>query len=215
MTALGGALVGVAQLGALEPVAENVPVLSVFTAAASGAEPEADRLSGVALVDLEPEKFDATALLKSVAMTERKQAEAAAAQREAGAPRTDQRSASTCAAGKSGFGTVRSWVAVAGTELRCKFDVDTVHGVAGRAGASDHPSGLALDLMVGRDPGDDLAAYAVKNMDRLGIKYVIYRQRINFGSGWQAMEDRGGATANHMDHVHVSFDRRPPLAARA
>jgi hypothetical protein len=29
--------------------------------------------------------------------------------------------------------------------------------------------------------------------------------RINFGSGSQAIEDRGGTTANHHDHVHVSF----------
>jgi hypothetical protein len=34
---------------------------------------------------------------------------------------------------------------------------------------------------------------------------VIWQQRINFGSGWQLMEDRGGVTANHYDHVHVSF----------
>ena len=34
---------------------------------------------------------------------------------------------------------------------------------------------------------------------------MIWRQRINFGSGWQLMEDRGGVTANHYDHVHVSF----------
>jgi len=48
--------------------------------------------------------------------------------------------------------------------------------------------------MVDRAAGDKLADFALRNRDRLGIKYVIYRQRINYGSGWRAMEDRGGAT---------------------
>ncbi|QJY47877.1 hypothetical protein [Pseudonocardia broussonetiae] len=122
------------------------------------------------------------------------------------AAREEERRANSCADGDSGFETVQPAVTDAGTELRCRFGVDTVYGVAGRAGTSDHPAGLALDLMVDRDPGEQLAEYAVENMDRLGIKYVIYRQRINTGSGWEAMEDRGGATANHMDHVHVSFE---------
>ena len=80
-------------------------------------------------------------------------------------------------------------------------------GVAGRAGTSDHPGGLAVDFMVNRSTGDRLAACTLDNMDALGVKYVIWRQRINFGDGWKPMEDRGGATANHFDHVHVSFDR--------
>ncbi len=59
--------------------------------------------------------------------------------------------------------------------------------------------------MVDRGTGDALAACALANKDALGITYVIWRQRINYGSGWEAMEDRGDPTANHMDHVHVSF----------
>jgi hypothetical protein len=77
--------------------------------------------------------------------------------------------------------------------------------VAGRAGTSDHSSGLAVDFMVDRADGDRLAACALNNRAALGISYVIWRQRINFGNGWQRMEDRGGVTANHYDHVHVSF----------
>jgi hypothetical protein len=83
-------------------------------------------------------------------------------------------------------------------------------GRAGRAGKSDHPSGHAIDFMVNRATGDKLADYALAHMDELGVKYVIWRQRYNDGSGWDAMEDRGDATANHMDHVHVSFDGSPP-----
>jgi hypothetical protein len=59
--------------------------------------------------------------------------------------------------------------------------------------------------MVDRATGDRLAGCALNNRAALGITYVIWRQRINFGNGWQPMEDRGGITANHYDHVHVSF----------
>lgn len=53
--------------------------------------------------------------------------------------------------------------------------------------------------------GDKVAAFALANQAKHRIEYVIYRQRINFGEGWEAMEDRGSITQNHFDHVHVSF----------
>jgi hypothetical protein len=37
--------------------------------------------------------------------------------------------------------------------------------------------------------------------------YIIWKQRyydIRSGGGWDMMSDRGGVTANHYDHVHVS-----------
>ena len=74
---------------------------------------------------------------------------------------------------------------------------------------------LALDLPTseayGKLPtdnhafGDRLAEFAVTNITKYRIEYVIYRQRINFGDGWEPMEDRGSITENHLDHVHVSF----------
>lgn len=85
-----------------------------------------------------------------------------------------------------------------------------VIGRASRSGTSDHPSGHALDFMVGRATGDALADYVLAHQDDLGVSYVIWRQRINHGDGWVAMDDRGGATANHYDHVHLSFSRRDP-----
>lgn len=97
-------------------------------------------------------------------------------------------------------------VAQVGNHVKNKFDIDTVGGKAGRSGTSDHPSGLALDFMVDSSTGDDVAQYVLDNQDKFGVKYVIWEQRYNAGSGWSTMEDRGGATANHMDHVHVSFD---------
>ncbi|OXM54736.1 hypothetical protein [Amycolatopsis alba] len=96
-------------------------------------------------------------------------------------------------------------VAQVGNHVKAKFGVKTVGGVAGRSNASDHPSGLALDFMVDTATGNAIADYILANQKDFGVTYVIWRQRYNDGSGWDTMEDRGGATANHMDHVHVSF----------
>lgn len=100
----------------------------------------------------------------------------------------------------------RPQVAQAGNYLKAMFGVERILGGAGRSGNSDHPSGLALDFMVDTATGNRLADYVLANQSRLGVKYVIWRQRYNDGSGWSAMEDRGSVTANHYDHVHVSFE---------
>jgi len=54
---------------------------------------------------------------------------------------------------------------------------------------------------------NSLADYCAANTRSLGLKYVIWKQRINSGDsrGWRAMENRGGITANHFDHVHITF----------
>lgn len=102
----------------------------------------------------------------------------------------------------------RPHVARVGNYLKNKFNVGVVIGRAGRAGPSDHPSGHAIDFMVGRDTGDAISDYVLSsdNWNEFGIKYVIWKQRINLGNGWELMEDRGGVTANHFDHVHISFN---------
>ncbi|BBF99052.1 MULTISPECIES: hypothetical protein [Pseudonocardia] len=133
------------------------------------------------------------------------EAASAAASQEESTPAADVGPGS-CAAGSDGFGAVAASTAAAGEQLRCMFGIETVLGVAGRSNASDHPAGKALDFMADGASGERLATYARQNMDELGISYVIYRQRIDTGSGWETMEDRGGATANHEDHVHISFD---------
>jgi peptidoglycan DL-endopeptidase CwlO len=87
-----------------------------------------------------------------------------------------------------------------------------------RSGSSgEHPLGRACDFMMsagGTTPaaadsalGDQIAEWTIKNRDKLGVKYVIWKQRINHGSGWSAMSDRGSITENHYDHVHISFER--------
>jgi hypothetical protein len=97
-------------------------------------------------------------------------------------------------------------VAQVGHHVDGLFDIDSIGGRADRSGTSDHPSGLALDFMVDSGTGDEVAEYVLDNRDELGVKYVIWEQRYNDGDGWSTMEDRGGATANHFDHVHVSFE---------
>ncbi|MFD2349296.1 hypothetical protein ACFSTC_07840 [Nonomuraea ferruginea] len=79
----------------------------------------------------------------------------------------------------------------------------------------EHGKGRACDFMISRgmasggeaDRGDALAEWLIRNGDRLGVMYIIWKQRyydIRSGGGWDPMSDRGGATANHYDHVHVS-----------
>lgn len=69
-----------------------------------------------------------------------------------------------------------------------------------------HPAGLAVDFPCSSAQGDKVAAYATANAAALAVKYVIWKQRIWYpGKSWAAMSDRGSASENHLDHVHVSF----------
>jgi hypothetical protein len=139
-----------------------------------------------------------------------KAAEEAQAKAKAAATAAAAATSADCGLSTSGLGGVKPWVADAAEFLGCLFGRPTMLGVGGRGGASDHPTGLAVDFMVSSAVGDRLAACALRNKDALGITYVIWKQRINYGSGWKGMEDRGSATANHMDHVHVSFGSSAP-----
>lgn len=115
----------------------------------------------------------------------------------------------TCRASVPRWGPVKPWVSDAGQLLRCRFGIGSIGGVGPRANVSDHPAGLALDLFVDRATGDGVADCALRNRGPLAVKYVIFRQRINSGSGWRQMEDRGSPVANHMEHVHISFNSSP------
>ena len=204
-TVAGGAVALALPMAAFQAVVVDGGAVQRVGAESSAAPTEGpliprDALESIELVDRAPEQADATSLIKAAELFEQAvTAEAAPVEVETEGPPPD------CEPDSSGFGAVKPWVAKAGHELRCRFDVDAVGGRAGRAGASDHPLGLALDMMVDRATGDTMAEYVLDNMDRLNVKYVIWKQRINYGSGWKMMDDRGGATANHFDHVHISF----------
>jgi hypothetical protein len=152
----------------------------------------------------EPAQVDVAELLKAVGMAE--VAQTAAKAREA------REAAAGCHTGLTGLGRVKPWVRTAARFLSCLYGEPTLIGVAGRSRQSEHPGGLAVDFMMRGERGDRLAACALRNREALGVAYVIWRQRINFGDGWERMADRGGDTANHYDHVHISFERRSPSA---
>ncbi|ACY95909.1 MULTISPECIES: coiled-coil domain-containing protein [Thermomonospora] len=102
-------------------------------------------------------------------------------------------------------------------EIEEKFGPFPVIGCTRPGDPLDHGSGRACDFMestAGQMPspsrlahGDAVAAYAIRNATRLGIKYIIWKQRIwdvRSSGGWKMMSDRGSITQNHYDHVHIS-----------
>lgn len=89
-----------------------------------------------------------------------------------------------------------------------------------RDGSSgEHPKGRACDFSAqagsfggdatGGDKtyGDNLAAYFVRNADRLAVLYVIwYRQIWLPSSGWKSYSGAGGdPSSDHTNHVHLSI----------
>lgn len=113
-----------------------------------------------------------------------------------------------------GFGGVQPNVARAGNYLKSRFGIGVVGGVGSRPNASDHPGGLALDFMTpnGAPLWNFLASPA--NWSHFGIKYQIHKRQIMTAPGRvQGMPDRGSPTANHEDHVHVSFTGTPGAGA--
>jgi hypothetical protein len=70
----------------------------------------------------------------------------------------------------------------------------------------DHPSGNALDIMVGNDAalGNAINQYLQQHAAELGIDYTLWQQQTwNPGQAPVGMKDRGSPTENHMDHVHA------------
>ncbi|KHD73888.1 hypothetical protein MB27_32955 [Actinoplanes utahensis] len=85
--------------------------------------------------------------------------------------------------------------------------------------SGEHPKGRACDLSSApgtfedsaatgddKEYGDRLAAYYVKNADRLGVMYVIwYRQIWMPSTGWSSYSASGGPSVVHTNHVHLSM----------
>jgi peptidoglycan DL-endopeptidase CwlO len=84
--------------------------------------------------------------------------------------------------------------------------------------SGEHPKGRACDHAAAtggfenvnasggdRTYGNNLAAFFVKNANRLGVMYVIwYRQIWMPGTGWRSYSGSGGPSATHTNHVHLS-----------
>lgn len=80
----------------------------------------------------------------------------------------------------------------------------------GMGSSSEHRTGLALDLMVRNKAGGDFVRdYIWRNRARLRLRHVIWWQRITSTvtrpGVVRKMSDRGNATKNHYDHIHVWF----------
>ncbi|WP_257477017.1 SH3 domain-containing protein [Acidipropionibacterium jensenii] len=90
--------------------------------------------------------------------------------------------------------------------------IKTIYGV--RADAyPDHPSGHAIDLMMPRGASDNALGWTVANYYKahaleLGVQYIMWDKKIwnisRDSEGWRDVADRGGVTANHQDHVHIT-----------
>ena len=75
----------------------------------------------------------------------------------------------------------------------------------------EHSSGRAIDVMTSdSSTGDAIAAFLQAHASELNLYDIIWQQHIwtpeRSGEGWRSMSDRGSATANHFDHVHVSVN---------
>ena len=100
-------------------------------------------------------------------------------------------------------------------EIAAKLGITNIGGYR-EGDPEDHGKGLAVDVMVptNSELGDQVAQYAIDNMDRAGISYIIWKQQFYMpvnniygpANTWNQMPDRGGDTANHNDHVHISFN---------
>nr|WP_321182131.1 hypothetical protein [Micromonospora purpureochromogenes] len=82
------------------------------------------------------------------------------------------------------------------------------------SGPWEHPKGRACDWSLQKSGfrpwynndtrmyGNNLAAFLIRNADRLGIYYVIWNRQIWFpATGWKSYS----GPSNHTDHVHVSM----------
>jgi len=117
-------------------------------------------------------------------------------------------SSAPCASGSGVEGGLGANAIAAHRAICARFPQVTSYG-GYRSGSANHSSGRALDVMVSGAAGQEIANWARANAGALGITEVIHAQRIwttqRAGDGWRGMSDRGSATANHYDHVHLSF----------
>jgi hypothetical protein len=88
-------------------------------------------------------------------------------------------------------------------------DITSYGGLRSGDSGSEHSTGHALDIMINSSgEGQEIADWLKANYKKLGVSQLIWSQHIwtvqRSSEGWRAMEDRGSATANHYDHVHVT-----------
>ncbi len=112
----------------------------------------------------------------------------------------------TCSNGSSVPAGVSPNIAKVHRAVCAAFPEITAYGTF--RGDGEHARGIAVDIMVSGARGWEVANFVRAHYRELGVSYVIYSQRIwsvqRGGEGWRGMANRGSATANHYDHVHVT-----------
>ena len=110
----------------------------------------------------------------------------------------------------SGDSNLQQWPAMVRTRVAKQFGINTIGGYRPTA-SGEHGKGLALDVMTYSNSakGNQVLQWVIEHHSELNVYYVIFEQKI-YGdwTGWRGkpMEDRGDVTANHFDHVHISFN---------
>lgn len=112
----------------------------------------------------------------------------------------------TCSNGTTVPSGVSPNIAAVHQAVCANFPEITTYGTLRSDG--EHAQGIAVDIMVSGDRGQEVADFVRANASELGVNYVIHAQQIwsvpRSSEGWRFMEDRGSVTANHYDHVHVT-----------
>lgn len=102
------------------------------------------------------------------------------------------------------LGPVKPHVQAAAEQIVRRFGVSHIGGyrAVGSVPNSDHPKGLALDVMTRElSKGNEIAAWAIAHPD---VTYVIWNRRIydrRDSKGWVSYS----GPSPHTDHVHISF----------
>jgi hypothetical protein len=81
----------------------------------------------------------------------------------------------------------------------------------GQDGHGEHVNGEAIDFMVpDSGTGQRVADFVYAHRVELDLFDIIWSQQIwtieRSSEGFRGMEDRGSATANHFDHVHIKIN---------
>ena len=215
---VGGAAVALALPVDASPAALNLPVapttavgdrVEVQAASRSDARTAAVATPAVsAPADAAPAAPEAVGVagVKAVAKPKPKRQPEPAKTDSSSSASSSARSYSTTISGACGNIGLTTNAARLCSAVRSAFGPPSIGGY--RPNAGEHSTGRAVDIMISsQSQGDAIAAFVQSHVSEFNVEYVIWRQRYWVpGGSWDMMEDRGSATANHYDHVHVTVN---------
>lgn len=106
------------------------------------------------------------------------------------------------------MGNVKPWVKANATMLGNRYGLTVVGGyrATGSVANSDHPRGLAADLMCDIPTGQKIVADCLANWKAYNLSYVIHNRKI--WSSPTSVKAYVGPSP-HTDHVHISYLTSP------